>query len=281
MDSLALMEFDPATMPLKTLAVILARRGSGKSTLVADLLYGIRNRVAIVIVICPTEKSEPFYKKFIPDCFIYDDFNMSILARIKDRQDKVRASPPPGYPNTDILVILDDCQYKQSLFNHELMRYFICNGRHDGIGLWLIGQFITAFPPYIRSNADYVYSFKDTSRVSRENLAKMFFGFIPFKEFDPIHKFYTDDYGILILNNREPSGEPAKMMQWYKAQMRPLDWRLGVQAAGMYRFHELHYVEDQSAVFDWAKYKPQTLKSKSNGPPGIKLTRLDKDGQNL
>ena len=281
-----LSKFDPKCMPITSVAVFVARRGMGKSTACEDLLYNLRYKVPLVTVFSPTEATDPFFSKFIPDAFIYNELNMEALEQIRKRQRTVLASPPPGVTDPTCLIILDDCMYKKSLFNHELIRYIIMNGRHDGLGLWIISQYVSDLPPYIRANADFVFAFKDNVRTNRENMWKMFFGVVPsFPVFDPIHKFYTDNYGILVLNNRERSQDEKKMLFWYTAKPIQEKWRLGPQAGDMYKFQEMHYVENKANIVDWNKFemsslkKPETVTTKKKGQ--LVLRRLGVDGKPL
>ena len=292
MTEFGLNRFDPLTLKIDNVAVFIAKRGSGKSTVCEDLLYNIRYQIPLIIIISPTEKTDPFFSRFVPEAFIYDDLDLDALKEILRRNKEVKKNPPPGLENPAVLIIMDDCMYKKTLFNAEIIRYLIQNGRHDDIGLWIITQYAADLPRYIRTNVDIVFAFKDNARVNRENLYKMFFGVVDtFKEFDHLCQFYTADRGILVLDNRDTSSDLKKKLFWYKAKWNAVpppekkNWRFGPLANDMYAFNDKHYLESTSESVDWSSYKMSSIRTsaghakKSEGQ--VVLRRLGTHGEIL
>lgn len=270
-------------IPPTAVCVFTAKRDSGKSTFCEDLLYHMRTKVPVVVVVSRTENTNHFYKKFLPDSFIYESLDDDLIPRIQKRQETLLNNPPPGVTDPHILLIFDDCMHKKTMFQRQDIRDLIMNGRHFKIGVWIIAQYATDLPTYLRSNADFIFAFKDNVKQNREKLWKMFFGVVEtLKEFEAIMQFYTDNYGILVCNNRERANKLTKILFWYKAKMHRERWRLGPQANDMYEFHEKHYFKKSSEHINWDSYDPaRPTETKAIKKTEFNLKRLDEIGRPL
>ena len=69
--NLQLKKFNPRTMRDNSIVVFIAKRMSGKSTCVKDIMYHKRQKIAAGVVMSGTEERNVFYKEFIPDLFVY------------------------------------------------------------------------------------------------------------------------------------------------------------------------------------------------------------------
>ena len=65
---------------------MIAKRGSGKSWVVRDIMRNQKN-IPGGIVISPTEKLNHFYSGFVPDIYIYDKYRSEIVEQLFKRQD--------------------------------------------------------------------------------------------------------------------------------------------------------------------------------------------------
>ena len=62
--------------------------GSGKSTILSEMLYLLKNKVSMAFVFSPTNFSNRAFDGIIPDEFIYDDVDIGQLRNIWERQEK-------------------------------------------------------------------------------------------------------------------------------------------------------------------------------------------------
>ena len=98
-------------MFLDYLTVIYGESGSGKSTIIRDIMYLIRNDVNQVIVFAPTDPQNRSYSgnveddRLVPQCCIHTRINESILNNIWDRQEAL-CSTCKRANNYDILYSL-------------------------------------------------------------------------------------------------------------------------------------------------------------------------------
>ena len=70
--------FDMSKIADDAVVVAIGRRGSGKTTVITDLLYHKRH-FQWGVVMTGTEANTEHYKQFIPELFIYDGFRQDIL----------------------------------------------------------------------------------------------------------------------------------------------------------------------------------------------------------
>ena len=61
-----LKKFNPANIADDKVCVFIGKRGTGKSTLVADIMYHKRN-LPIGVVMSATEEGNQYYQQFVPD----------------------------------------------------------------------------------------------------------------------------------------------------------------------------------------------------------------------
>lgn len=75
-------EFSMNNMVDDPAILIVAKRGSGKSVITREIMEKMNEKINIFIVISNTEKVNPFYSKFVPDSYIYNEYKPSILEKI-------------------------------------------------------------------------------------------------------------------------------------------------------------------------------------------------------
>ena len=118
---LRLRKFDIKKMENHSTIAMIAKRASGKSYLTKEILYHKRD-IPSAIVISKTEKLNKFYGDFIPDLYIYDSFQTSILNRIYNRQAQLNSDNQKRLKNGKkkkddrLMLIMDDCMSFRIIF---------------------------------------------------------------------------------------------------------------------------------------------------------------------
>jgi hypothetical protein len=64
---------------------MIAKRNSGKSWLIRDIMYNLKD-IPGGCIIAPTDKMSGFYKNFVPESYIYYEYNNDIIPKILKRQ---------------------------------------------------------------------------------------------------------------------------------------------------------------------------------------------------
>jgi len=232
--ALQLRKFNPASMGDDKVCVFIGKRGTGKSTLVTDILWN-KKHLPAGIAMSGTEEGNGHYKQFIPDLFVYGDYNKDAIEKLIERQKKLlavgRCQP--------VFILMDDCMYDKSFMRDICIRQLFMNGRHWKIFFMMTTQYCMDMTPMIRTNVDYVFALRDNVRQNRENLYKAFFGVFPnFDQFSQVMDACTENYECLVLDNTSKSNKISDCVFWYKSPIRK-NFRVGNEA--FWKCHQQNY----------------------------------------
>lgn len=247
--------FGAARLPIKkfnihemvdhcTIAMI-AKRATGKSFLTKEIMFQKRN-ISSAIAISRTEKLNSFYSEFIPDSYIYSEYDSNILTRIYDRQahmnedNRRRVKEGKKQKDDSLMLIMDDCMSSKGtwLKDPNIMELFF-NGRHHHISFILTMQYAVGIPPEMRSNFDYVFLLAEDTVSNRRRLYEHYAGMFPtFDIFQQVFTDVTEHFGMMVINNRVHSKNITDKVFWYRAKTVPT-FRVG--SNGFHKFHDKAY----------------------------------------
>ena len=252
-----------------TIAMI-AKRATGKSFLTREIMYQKKN-LAAAVAISRTEKLNGFYTDFIPDSYIYSEYSSDILSRIYQRQDKmnednkIRIKDGKTPKDDTIMLIMDDCMSDKKWVKDPNIAEMFFNGRHHHLSFILTMQYAVGIPPEMRSNFDYIFLLAEDTINNRKKLYEHYAGMFPtFDIFQQVFSDLTENYGMMVINNRIHSKNITDKVFWYKAKQVP-SFKLGCNK--FRKFHEKAYDSKWNKrleIFD-----PNTLFS--NKRNGIKI----------
>jgi len=151
---------------------------SGKSFFARnEILWVLRNQVFFGLSVSYSEHYEQFYKEFILDIFVYDDFSEDVLENIFDRQDEINSlfKEHPGIVKKynlkkELLVIADDCMHSKSWKRSELTNFMFSAGRHAHITFLFMMQYPLGIKPDLRTNIQHVFIFRDDDPSNRKRI---------------------------------------------------------------------------------------------------------------
>jgi len=215
-----------------TIAMI-AKRASGKSFLTREIMFLKRN-ISTAIAISRTEKLNHFYSDFIPDAYIYQEYTSDILSKIYERQAKMnsdnckREKESKKSKDDSLMLIMDDCMSSKGtwLKDPNILELFF-NGRHHHISFILTMQFSLGIPPELRSNFDYIFLLAEDTYSNQKRLYDHYAGMFPtFDIFRQVFADITENYGVMVIDNRIHSKNITDKVFWYKAKIVP-NFRVG------------------------------------------------------
>ena len=220
-----LKRFNMKNMVEHTTIAMIAKRGSGKSWLVREIMYNKR-KIPSAIVVSQTEKLNCFYGDHIPDLYIYNKFDTKILNKIYSRQgrlaDKNKLKRKEGKKEIDdrVLLIMDDCMSsKGSWIKDDNILELFFNGRHHHISFILTMQFSLGIPPELRSNFDYIFLLGEDFMSNKKRLYDHYAGMFPnFEMFSQVFNNVTDNFGCMVIDNRTKSKKIEDKVFWYRAK---------------------------------------------------------------
>ena len=232
--NIQLRKFDPSKIADDKVCVVIGKRGTGKSTLVTDLLYHKRS-IPVGVVMSATEEGNHYYKQFVPDLFIYGDYNRDTIEKVIDRQKRLIAANK----TSPAFILLDDCMYNKAFMKDTCIRQCFMNGRHWKLFFILTMQYCMDLSPDLRANVDYIFILRENIIQNRERLWKSFFGVFPsFELFNQVMNACTENYECLVLDNTSKSNRIEDCVFYYKAPIRK-GFRIGSDS--MWNFHRQNY----------------------------------------
>jgi hypothetical protein len=256
---LEIKKFNISDMVDHCTIAMIAKRASGKSYLTREILYHKRD-IPTAIAISKTEKLNSFYGEFIPDSFIYYDYESDILSNIYNRQsiinedNKKRVKNKQKEKDDRIMIIMDDCMSSKGswLKDPNILELFF-NGRHHHLSFILTMQFSLGIPPELRSNFDYIFLLAEDFISNRKRLYEHYAGMFPsFDIFQQVFNEITENYGVMVINNRIHSKNITDKVFWYKAKPVP-DFLIGSNK--LLNYHKKSYDKEWNKkvpVFDSA-----------------------------
>lgn len=206
--------FDPRV--IKDGAVILAigRRGTGKSTLIADLLSYKRD-IKRGVCVSATERANEFWGKHIPKCFIHYEYTDAVLEQLFDMQKKIKNATGEVEP---AFCVLDDVLYDRAFVKSKQARQLLMNGRHDKITTIISCQYLMDLAPALRAQVDYVVALREPIRANREKLWLYFAGQFPtFAAFDEVFQACTEGNECIVLDQSCLSYKLSDAVYFYRA----------------------------------------------------------------
>jgi len=216
MSNLKLKKFDPKTIGDNRICVFIGKRGTGKSTLITDILYH-KKHIPVGVVMSGTEEGNKHYQNFVPDSFVYNEYKKDVLEKVVARQ---KVMLKRNESNFNAFVLLDDCMYDKKFLRDQVLRLIFYNGRHWGIWFGLSMQYCMDLTPDLRANIDYIFILRENIIQNREKIYKNFFGIFPtFDMFNQVMDACTENYECVVLDNTSKSNKVEDVVFWYKAKM--------------------------------------------------------------
>lgn len=237
---LKIKKFSIDTMKQDRTILIVGKRGTGKSTLLKDVMYHLRKKVDIAFAMTPTLDTIRMFEECIPRSLIYNDYSLemvqNILSNLKalEHQQKVRHA----------MLCLDDTMYDKSVLKSKEMREIHMNGRHFHLTFINCVQYVMDLGPEMRSQIDYVFALKENIISNRQKLHKYFFGmFEKFSEFALVMDKTTANYECLVLDNTRPGTSIEENIYYYKGNPNIGRFRIGRSI--FYKLDSYYYKDDK------------------------------------
>jgi energy-coupling factor transporter ATP-binding protein EcfA2 len=208
--------FDPTTIKKDAVVLLIGKRGSGKTTLMKDIMYHVRDKLDFGIAMSPTEDTTESLSSFIPPTCIYNTYSNVVLETLLETQ---RKQIKKG-SHKNVFLLLDDCMYDKKIMAGTSTRELFMNGRHRKVFFMNSVQYMMDMPAALRSQVDYVFALKENIISSREKLWKYFFGmFQDFRDFNKVMNSCTEGYECIVVDNTTRSNEVSDCIYWYQASV--------------------------------------------------------------
>ena len=281
--SLPIREFKLEWLVPNPAICMIAKRGSGKSVLVQEILEHLDSKSGIPggMIISPTDKMSTFYGDFIPDLYVHYQYDHDLIADVLYRQEmmiakckqkmKVKRKVDPR-----AFIVMDDClgSKKTWIKDDKIMEMFF-NGRHYKLTYIFTMQYPLGITPELRSNFDYIFILAEDFTSNIKKLYEQYAGMFPnLDAFRQVFKMLTQDYGAMVIVNRGAHADFLDKVFWFKAKnTKPTNF-------GSKQYKK--YNEDNFYGENWKEHsKPVTGNSfMDNKKRGTKINVLKKTKHN-
>ena len=186
--------------------VIIGKPGVGKSTFISALMKSKSKLVPVTVALNGTEASTGFYRDRIPELFVYDEYDETVIKNVAVRQKQARRT----LENPWLMLIVDDCTEDPKVLNTPAVHDLFKNGRHYKMLFVLSLQYALDVKPGIRACIDIVIIFRETREDTRRKLYTNFASVIgSYATFCAAMDALTGNHTALVINNTVDSNSPG------------------------------------------------------------------------
>ena len=211
---------DPSTIKPGSVIVITARRNSGKTVLMRDLMYHLRKSIDVTVAMTQSVSSAEMLREHVPASCVYSDgLDLSVIEKLLAAQ---RASLAAGKRARNVLLVLDDVSNDKALrAKGNVLGDCWRNGRHAHVTIICTTQCALDLGPDLRQNTDVVFALKEPILANRKKLYEAYFGQSEFATFAACFARATEAWGAMVLNNTLPESDIESVWSWYRAASTP------------------------------------------------------------
>lgn len=248
MTSITIRPWDPATLAPDATCLAVGKRHSGKTTLMIDIMYHLKEKLDFCMGMNGTENAAtPTLGRFLPPSFVYNHYNEEKVKHLMEWQ---RRSVANGKGMRAGLILDDlmgetnsDGSKRKIMSSGEIGKIFKI-GRHRKIFFWCTLQYMRDCPPDARNNTDILFLYNMTSPSERVKVYKDFFGMLKTQnDFNSVLDACTEGYSCLVLDTRIAMRDPANSLFFYKADLHTENFKLGREI--FFKFSD-HFFQDKS-----------------------------------
>lgn len=227
-----LHHFKPNKIPHDSTIAVISKRRTGKSTLIRSLIC--ETKPTRIMAFIGSASATTFYNDFIPELFIYEEWDEEVIMRVIAYQEKHY----DGTRKMALTIVIDDFGFDKKVMQSSVLRRLFQNGRHLGIQVIISLQFLRSMPLVNRGNFDIICVLRENNYNNKRMLyEECFAGFEKFAIFKRVLDQATVDYGVLVQDNTKPGTGPSDTVSFYKASPDTESFNAG-HLKGLYLSHK-------------------------------------------
>lgn len=179
--------------------IIYGRRGTGKTTLLKDLVYQNRKLWDKVYLFSRTATLQDDNYYFIPTHHKYENYDENILGQIFEEQKKdveMKKKNKQEKAIDNVLILFDDIISEEKIRHSQTFNSLFTVGRHYYITPIVLTQSIggqNGIPKVVRDNVDLVIGFAAHNQVDRELISERYLSQHHKKVGEEIYKQITNE----------------------------------------------------------------------------------------
>ena len=253
---LDIRRFDPSTLKPDKVCLLIGKRNTGKTVLMKDLLYHLKDQLDFGLYMSPTEESTGALRGIIPPSLVYGDYNSTAVEVLLEMQKQYLKSSDKS---RNVFLLLDDCMYDKKTMKGREVREIFMNGRHRRLLFLNCVQYLMDISPALRTNVDFVFCMRENIAANRRKLYEFFFGvFASLQDFEACFNACTQGFRCIVLDNTVRSNRIEDCIFWYQAEYNLPSFRLCAPAYwALNKRYEYDYSEEAAPVVGVAEQQEQ------------------------
>ncbi len=242
-------QWDPKDLVDFATVIIYAKRRSGKSVAVQDILYHNKQRYDEIYLFSNTiELQGDDVYSFVPKGHKYNDLENEVIQGIMDKQtkeiekEKKQKSLGRKYKVPHICIVLDDILSSKTFLkrSNNIITTLFVNGRHYHITLFVLSQSFSGLegiPPIYRKNSDHIMAFFLHNQYDRENMAKQYLSVENHQAGQKLLQEITEEpFQMIIIDNHKAGARSYDEYVFkYKADIKIRKFMIGKEQRGMFK----------------------------------------------
>ena len=230
-----------------SVAVVIGKKGSGKTTALADLAHSLRGCPEVTLF-QKTYRTNPVFHDVVPPMFCYNNWDRKKVRQILKRQEsrnakRLKEGRPPVYHT----IIVDDLACSPEFYKDPILEELFMNARWLKLNIIITLQDALKIHPALRNNTDWVFALKEINPNARKRLMEQYFGqFDDRKQFEQTFSQMTHNRGVMVLNNTSMSNDITDNYFHWRATVRDFHedpklktWKMGSKS--YWAFNNRHY----------------------------------------
>lgn len=205
------------TLPQGTfMTLFIACTGAGKSVALRDLLGINADQYDVLICCCNSPSAALDFKKMTIPALVYDHWPEDTLWKLCESNEQRRLA---GRVQLRFLLVMDDLIHDTTCMKSKLLAKLATAGRHYGLQVVLLAQFIKAIPPIVRENVKKCFISKIQGSSTTKEVVDTYRDCLDKRVFDKMLRAATCDYGFLVVDTTAQSNRPEDRFFQYRARV--------------------------------------------------------------
>lgn len=240
---------------------IFGRRRTGKTQFAMYLTMYLAMNIPRIVCVCGNKDNMVEWQKVLHPLYIHErslDYLINLRAYQEPKVSRSRNQWIKDGNDVDdfvvprhlrVLLIIDDCGNDRSFMHSPVMRDIASNGRHYGMDILILAQYLNQLASQNRDQLDYVGVLQTPNSRNIEKIYNEYVSeFIcPKKTWNYLLGACTNQRGSMCwIDNANPANTTLQSRVFYKHMPWPMKWKL-VGNRRIRRYGRRHYIDKMKA----------------------------------